>query len=373
MAETWWDHRVNHLHYGDSINHPSRVWLMGTVREGSVLEVGCGSGYDYQNLHGAHGSAIAYRGYDYCENFVKACQAKFPEGDFRVGNIFSLPEQTCSWDTVFARHVIEHTRNWKIAIEELFRIARKRAIVIIWRPLSPHPSFCKDHGKDAYCWDFNETEFWAELKKLTSDIQHCGFEGQNYNHCFILEKNDLIFDLDDFCDKAPNIDLLLKLKEQFPGLKVTLFAIPAQSSVEFLRRFAALDWIELAVHGYDHVSNTECKTWDKARMHQVLDDVETLGCFVKGFRAPGWVLNPDVAAVLRERGYWLACHRDHRSEIGEVKLPIYWSHHPWMLHGHMQELHTGNILTSNGLSQLCANGAPFHGKSRFHFVSEMIE
>lgn len=378
MPETWWDHLGNWKNYGDSINHPSRKWLAEITENESLLNVGCGSGKEYENLGRIHKRLSDYRGYDSSHKFIEACQGKYPEAEFRIGNALSLPEQVGSWDTVLCRHILEHVSDWRRALREAFRIARRRVIIILWRSLSNHPERRTDRGEECYCWDFNRDEFWKEMNALTPDIDYFKITAGVPNFAFILWKNDVIFDLDDFCDngtdgRGSRFEILQGLKTDLPNLKVTLFTIPGQSTAEFLRPIAELDWIELAVHGWLHESNTECRTWDAEQTRKALAKAEEMACFVKGFKAPGWVINPNVCKVLEERDYWLAHHVDHRNEIGPYKPKIYWSHHPWMVHGHMQNIPANNVLLQNGLEQLCKRGAPFHEKTRFHLISEFLQ
>ena len=61
-----------------------------------------------------------------------------------------------------------------------------------------------------------------------------------------------VFDLDDLCDEYDPYDDLIRLRQDYPDLRVTLFAIPGRCSDELLARYRALDWVELGVHGYYH-------------------------------------------------------------------------------------------------------------------------
>jgi len=368
--QTYWDVAVGkNLDWGDPIDHPSRKWLVEQA-EGSVLEMGFGTGKDYRNLRGR---VSEYRGYDNCMSFVELCKELFPEGDFRFGDALNIPERVCSWDTVILRHVVEHTRDWKAALFEAFRVARRKVLLVLWRPLGDKPSSVRRREPEGYCWDINREEFLDYLRSLTPDIRSYTLEGERPNWAWVLEKNDVVFDLDDFHEHAPNIYLLSALEERFPELKVTLFTVPAKCSLEFLRKWANRDWVELAVHGWTHEPNTECLKWCEARTRSVLEAAELLDAFVKGFRAPGWELRPEVARVLAKRGYWLSHLRKKQAQLGDTQLPVFWLPHPWSVHGHMQNISSNRPQLQNGLAQLLERGYPFHEGTRFHYISELVQ
>jgi len=380
--DTYWDIQVGpNPNYGDPYDHASRLWIVDQINGESVLEIGFGAGKDYQNLVEKHEKTSVYRGYDYCHTFVEMCQRLYARGDFRQADATGIPEQVSSWDTVVCRHAIEHTHDWRRALREAFRVARRRLIVITWQGLSAGSGeIRREEHHGGYNWLWGE-DVWNEvLHELSPDVDHHYIPASEHgreNWAWVIWKNDVCFDLDDFClygldGAGSRWEELKELKAQFPQLKVTLFAIPALSEPRFLKEIAGHDWIELAVHGFTHEPNTECESWTVESTHAYLSEVEKWDCFVKGFRAPGWRINPQVCQALKERGYWLAHHVDHKHMLGDIKLPVYWSHHPWMVHGHMQEIHSGNVLTENGLTQLCKNGPPFHENIRFHFASEMV-
>jgi len=373
MQKMYWDERVGKdKNWGDDHGHASRQWLNELIMPGeSVLEIGFGTGKDYENLIHNWNKPIKYRGYEICPSFIELCKESFPEGDFVYGDAMSLPEQYNSWDTVICRHMMEHTNDWKKSLREAFRIARRRVILISWR--GPAETTGRmDYGDGGYCWNITGVDLQAELDYLSSDIDSRYFGMPKQNWGWVINKNDVIFDLDDFRDNAPIVDNLFKLKSQFPQLNVTLFTIPGKSTAEVMDLFSGYSWIELAVHGLDHNSNIECKDWTAEDTNKALDIAERTGIFVKGFKAPGWEINPEVCNVLASRGYWLAHHIDKKSQVGSVEIPVYWSHHPWMLHGHVDDILTGPMLCHNGLNQLCADGPPFHDGMRFHFISEFL-
>lgn len=126
----------------------------------------------------------------------------------------------------------------------------------------------------------------------------------------------MIFEWDDFgvdhqisdmCQSHDCRDQLNRLKELNPAFKATLFAIPSEMTLE-LFRWAALnnDWIELAVHGFDHSSNYECEKWSYDQMSAAMSVVANFGAFTKIFRAPGWQISDDCIKWLQEKGWILA-------------------------------------------------------------------
>jgi len=191
---------------------------------------------------------------------------------------------------------------------------------------------------------------------------------------------DVIFDLDDFCDhgwdgRGSRFDVLEQLKILFPQLRVTLFTIPGLSTPKFLRDIASLNWVELAVHGYSHVPNTECLEWSEDQAHDRLAEVEQWECFVKGFKPPGWCINHETLSALAKRGYWVACHKEpNRVRAKNIGLRVYFiTDHPWSVHGHMQPINQPLPALRNGLEQLISErGLPWHESTKFHFVSEVV-
>lgn len=177
-----------------------------------------------------------------------------------------------------------------------------------------------------------------------------------------------VFDLDDLCDEWDPWDELHALKERFPDLKVTLFAIPYRCSDDLLARYRDLDWVELGVHGYHH-STMECATWGYDEAVARLTEIEEWWPGTKLFKAPGWVGNPELYRALLDRGWKAATHIGHRSDWGAVQLPMYvynaTQHNA--LHGHTWD------CMGNGPSDWGEMFGRVEGGAEFAFVSDVCE
>lgn len=171
---------------------------------------------------------------------------------------------------------------------------------------------------------------------------------------------DIIFDIDDISEKT-DLSLLYELKKIIPELKVTLFTILANSSIDFLKELSSKDWIELALHGYNH-QYKECLKWDIEKTNKVLIQAESTGCFVKGFRAPYWAIKQEVHQVLKERGWWVA-DQPYNKTIRPNGCLIY-ELGVNSVHGHIQN------VCGNGLQEKFDYYKSLKG--RFHFINFVI-
>ena len=175
----------------------------------------------------------------------------------------------------------------------------------------------------------------------------------------------MVFDWDDFFEHNHKYELLLQLKSLRPDFRCTMFAVPGLGSLEFWSDVP--DWIELAVHGWEHPDPYECAVWSHGRMEALLDEPIVQEFFVEGFKAPGWQISDDCYRVLQERGWWVADHWDNnaRRPIGidahVVGGPDHW-------HGHIQD------VCGNGLAETFNEvaGMVRHADT-FELVSEAVQ
>ena len=127
----------------------------------------------------------------------------------------------------------------------------------------------------------------------------------------------VVFDLDDLCIEMDPWDQLHHMKDWFPGLKVTLFAIPGRCSPQLLDKYKALDWVELGVHGYHH-SSMECAIWGYDEAEAKLAELAEWWPGPKVFKAPGWTKNEHVEKALFDGGWMVADHVLH--------APFWWTY-----------------------------------------------
>jgi hypothetical protein len=147
------------------------------------------------------------------------------------------------------------------------------------------------------------------------------------------------FDWHDHHEHNSALNRLYELKEIRPDFKCTLFAVPALGSPDFWASHP--DWVELAVHGWDHHSVYECADWRYAKMDRLLAEPIIRLYFVEGFCAPGWQISDDCYRVLLDRGWWVA---DQHLEDGRRPAGLrtyFYEDGNW--HGHVQNV-CGNGL-----------------------------
>lgn len=136
-----------------------------------VCDVGCGTGVLLKHIRDAKGDGLKLTGVD----FVVEDAAAIPGVDYVAARIEALPFEDGAFDTVICTHVIEHILDYRQAIAELRRIARRRLIVVVPREreyrysFNPHFNFfpythsflramhpvpprhaCVDIGRDIY-------------------------------------------------------------------------------------------------------------------------------------------------------------------------------------------------------------------------------
>lgn len=146
-------------------------------------------------------------------------------------------------------------------------------------------------------------------------------------------------DMDDFyIDPANGMNWLFWLKGKYPNFKITLFTIPFRSNNQWLREVKKLDWIELALHGFQH-DEEETFSLDVSRMDEYLKEFERTGLYTKGFKGANWKVSWKLLDLLAKRGYWLAVKETINEPITQWPLtdPRAVHGHIWMMETHKKE------------------------------------
>jgi ubiquinone/menaquinone biosynthesis C-methylase UbiE len=94
----------------------------------SVLDVGCGTGVALAIVKALFPWRTC-RGIDPSSDAASIWQARGIEVD--VGSATHLPYSDGSWESVYSSHVIEHIADDQGAVNEIMRVARRRAIIVV--------------------------------------------------------------------------------------------------------------------------------------------------------------------------------------------------------------------------------------------------
>ena len=209
-----------------------------------------------------------------------------------------------------------------------------------------------------------------------------------------FEKKKLaIVEADDFMDRwdRNGLNFLFYWKSKYPKFKITLFAIPGRTPNGFLDivKCAGNDWMEFAVHGWEHESNFECYGWDYEKTKALMQRIENTGKYVKIFKAPGWSITPgyngypasekdalysDPTAVYRaltdmdyiiiDRHY-NASVRPQNARIACIDC------NPDIVHFHTWNVPSTDPNGRNGFQDVEERfGVPWDNETEFYFISE---
>lgn len=204
-----------------------------------------------------------------------------------------------------------------------------------------------------------------------------------------------IVEADDFQDKYDRngLEMLFYWKAKYPKFKITLFTIPNKLSTRMLLLIGRnFDWIELAIHGWDHDSNYECWSWDEEKTKQLMMRVLIKGTgadFKKIFKAPGWTITDKYSGYNADES--LPIVKDPQAvyrALMDLDFIIFDRHYdkparpegakivcvdcnPDIIHMHTWDMITGDLAGKNGFRQVEElHGVPWDQDTEFYFISE---
>lgn len=127
----------------ERLRSPQRVEIMEVERvtqltldgitAASLLDVGTGSGL-FAEAFAAKGLSVA--GVDLREDMLEAARQYVPSGEFRLGQMESLPCADSEFDLLFMGHVLHEADDLVQALREAYRVARGRVVVLEWPPVA---------------------------------------------------------------------------------------------------------------------------------------------------------------------------------------------------------------------------------------------
>lgn len=187
--------------YGEGVGSDTRFLIAQFINDGeSVLDVGCGPGWNFDHFM-VHGPAISnYKGLDYSKRFVRVAnkrvmaKAGTKNGPFHLGDARKLKEEDGSWDVVILQDVLEHTNGYERPVEEALRVAGKRVIITFWKAWRKKGDGhqINDDGDDGYGSNYVK-ESWEEFLDSTgffwADTETP--EGANRHHyIYVIDKEE---------------------------------------------------------------------------------------------------------------------------------------------------------------------------------------
>ena len=183
--------------YGEGPGSHTRKTLGSFINEGeTVLDVGCGPGWNLDHFI-EHGPTVGnYKGTDYSERFVrvanKRSMEKYEYEAFEVGDCREVKEGDESWDVVLLQDVVEHTNGYEKPVREALRVAKKRVIVVFWRGFMDRGEHqINDDGNDGYGATYDK-KLWEDFVE-SLDLHWMRFgsdSGTRHHDFYIIDKEE---------------------------------------------------------------------------------------------------------------------------------------------------------------------------------------
>ena len=139
---------------------------MQSIHTGTVLEVGCGVGHNGDVIQDS--GAFTYAGVDYSEEFIRVARERRRWFDFAVMDALLLDYQDKQFDVVVSGCCILHIVDWRRALAETARVARK-FVVLHRTPITQGATayyFKLAYGVACVEIEFNEAELLGEMERL---------------------------------------------------------------------------------------------------------------------------------------------------------------------------------------------------------------
>lgn len=187
---TYWDSFVSPYQMGAQKH---RLYMMETLADydiESLLDVGCGTGPIYE-INRDYGFDFKYKGTDYSPAMIEIAKREFPEGDFEVQDARYLSEPDNSWDCVLLLHCLDHLDDYKSAIKEAARVAKKYVCIVLWRSFVAEGTNLNDRNmmgkkegeepwEDTHLQEYSKQALEKAFKEANLEIEETA-EGEQLN------------------------------------------------------------------------------------------------------------------------------------------------------------------------------------------------
>lgn len=191
--------------YGEGPGSMTRIMLGSFINNGeSVLDVGCGPGWNMDQFAQFGPALSKYKGVDYSIRFVRAANKRLNEEhvqNFTTAEILPFEQQDCrdlkeednSWDVVIIQDCLEHTNGYVKPINEAMRIATKRVILCFWRPFNINgQDDINDDGDDGYGATYDKAKFESFIESFGFGIHETETppDANRWHKYYIIDKEE---------------------------------------------------------------------------------------------------------------------------------------------------------------------------------------
>ena len=143
------------------------------VPHGRILDVGCGSGRDYQLFQE---KGYGYTGVDFSQGLLNTARSRFPAVQFVEGNMYSLPFSEHKFDGFWAAASLLHIpkQNIPVTLQDIKRVIRENGAGAIMLKRGEGEKIVID---DSHTGDENDGRFFAYWQKdeFTDVLRNAGF------------------------------------------------------------------------------------------------------------------------------------------------------------------------------------------------------
>jgi ubiquinone/menaquinone biosynthesis C-methylase UbiE len=185
MTGNFWDelmgddeHAASYMAtYGEGPGSDTRNTLEAFINDGeSLLDVGCGPGWNMDHFAQSDVLVSKYKGVDYSKRFVRVANKRLKDENtqmftdmeilrFQLQDCRALKEKDNTWDVVLVQDCVEHTNCYEIPTIEALRVAKRRAIVTFWH-LTVNDDHINDDGNDGYGAWYSRPKWEAFLNTM---------------------------------------------------------------------------------------------------------------------------------------------------------------------------------------------------------------
>lgn len=182
--------------YGEGPGCPTRMMLSKLINDGeSVLDIGCGPGWNFDHFMQFGPGISNYKGLDYSERFVRVANdramqiAATASGPYEIGDVRDPKQPPESWDVVILQDVLEHTNGYEKPVKEALKIAKRAVIVSFWH-LTENDDHINDDGDDMYGAWYSKPKWEAFLDSLNLHWLHDEVKDNKVRDFYIIDKKE---------------------------------------------------------------------------------------------------------------------------------------------------------------------------------------